>query len=342
MARRWIVLTLLLGFFFPIWIVLSFGLLFFFRAALMALLSFLKKRGWAQRKLVIVGSAELPKKLEKIFWSGFRVVSINPTIKELQNLDFEEIWLAFSLEEQQKAVPFLQVLAHSTVNIKLVPNFSSIAPVNLGASNIGRLVAIHLRDTPMQGLNRIVKYLEDKVLAFFILILASPVMLGAALLVRLSSPGPIFYRQERVSWNNESFWMLKFRTMPLMAEATTGPVWASAQDARTTWVGKWLRRTCIDELPQFFNVLKGEMSIVGPRPERPHFIEKFKDEIPLYMQKHRVKAGITGLAQIRGYRGQTDLGRRIEYDLQYIQEWSLWLDLKIILLTLIKGFKNAY
>ena len=138
--------------------------------------------------------------------------------------------------------------------------------------------------------------------------------------------------------------MLKFRSMSIFAEQTTGPIFASVQDQRTTNVGKWLRKFSLDELPQFWNVLRGEMSIVGPRPERPYFIEQFKQEIPQYMQKHMVKAGITGLAQIRGFRGQTDLAKRIDYDLQYIREWSLWLDLKIIFLTLFKGLlsRNAY
>ena len=341
-SRRWIVLALLAGFQIPLWILLAFAFLFAFRGLLIALLMLFKKRGWNQRRLAIIGSSDVAKALEGIFWSGYRVVAFDPEIDKLQELKVEELWIALPLEEQGKAVPILEALAQSTIDIKLIPDMTSVAPLALGVSNIGRIATIHVQETPMHGFNRVIKYIEDKALASLILILASPLMLLTALLVKFSSPGPIFYRQERVSWNNEVFWMLKFRTMPVMAEATTGPVWASAGDSRTTWVGKFLRKSCIDELPQFFNVLRGEMSIVGPRPERPHFIKQFKEEIPRYMQKHMVKAGITGLAQIRGFRGQTDLTRRIDYDLQYIREWSLWLDLKIIVLTLIKGFKNAY
>lgn len=343
LARRWGVLFLLVGIKISFWLLLSFCFLWLFRAAVTLTLYIFKKKKWALRRLGIIGSENVVKKLEALFWSGYDVVSLTD-LSTIEKLKIEELWIALPLKEQSRAVFFLNALKHSTIDIKLIPDFSDITPLNLGVSNIGSLISIHIQQTPMQGLNRFLKGLEDKILASLILLLAGPIMLVVALFVKLSSPGPIFYRQERVSWNNERFWMLKFRTMPVFAEVTTGPVWAAACDNRTTSVGKWLRKLSLDELPQFLNVLKGEMSIVGPRPERPHFIQQFKHKIPQYMQKHMVKAGITGLAQIRGYRGQTDLGKRIEYDLQYIREWSLWLDLKIIFLTLFKGFisKNAY
>ncbi len=346
-SRRWALLALLVGFNIPSWLLLSFLFLFAFRGILISLLMLFKKRGWTVRRLAIIGSMEVTKSLDEIFWSGYLVVVHIPKpfdslVTQLETLKIEELWIALPLKEQSEALPILKALAQSTIDIKLIPDLSEVAPLNFGISQIGRLAAIHVQETPMQGINRLIKSFEDKLLAAMILIMMSPLMLLTALLVKLSSSGPVFYRQERVSWNNECFWMLKFRTMSLLAEATTGPVWARAHDSRTTEIGKWLRKSCIDELPQFFNVLRGEMSIVGPRPERPHFIQQFKNEIPSYMQKHMVKAGITGLAQIRGFRGQSDLNRRIEYDLQYIREWSLWLDLKIIVLTLFKGFKNAY
>ncbi|MCH9611172.1 MAG: hypothetical protein S4CHLAM81_14510 [Chlamydiales bacterium] len=342
LTRRWLLLTALIGWLVPLWLITSFFALFTFRAWITSLFSTFKRRRWFQSRLAIVGSDQLADKLGRIYWSGYRIIALDPKVEDLEKLRIQELWLAFPISQQEKALPYLEALAHSTVNIKLIPDLTSVAPINLGASNIGSMIAIHLRDTPMQGINRMVKYLEDRVLAAGILLIASPVMLMAAIVVKLSSPGPIFYRQERLSWNNQPFWMLKFRTMPITAEAASGPVWASSSDSRTTFVGKWMRKLCIDELPQFWNVLRGEMSIVGPRPERPHFIRQFKEEVPCYMQKHMVKAGITGLAQIRGFRGQTDLSKRIDYDLQYIREWSLWLDLKIIAMTLIKGFKNAY
>ena len=162
--------------------------------------------------------------------------------------------------------------------------------------------------------------------------------------VKLSSSGPVFYRQRRVTWNGAQFDMLKFRSMPVDAESASGPVWARAGDARATPFGSFLRRWSLDELPQFFNVLKGDMSIVGPRPERPEFIDRFRDQIPGYMQKHLVKAGITGWAQVNDLRGNTDLAKRIEFDLYYIDNWSLWFDLRIIMQTLgqVVKSRNAY
>jgi putative colanic acid biosynthesis UDP-glucose lipid carrier transferase len=172
----------------------------------------------------------------------------------------------------------------------------------------------------------------------------SPLMLFIAIGIKLSSPGPIFFRQERVGWNGQEFSMLKFRSMPEEAEKETGPVWTNAEDNRASNLGSFLRKTSLDELPQFWNVLKGDMSIVGPRPERPHFVEQFKYEIPDYMQKHLVKAGITGWAQVNGWRGNTDLNQRIEHDIFYIENWSVWFDFQIIVMTIFKVFfdRNAY
>jgi len=172
------------------------------------------------------------------------------------------------------------------------------------------------------------------VLSILLLLAASPAILLIALGVKLSSHGPVFYRQERVTWNGERFQMLKFRTMPVDAEAATGPVWARAGEQRATAFGSFLRRSSLDELPQLINVLKGDMSLVGPRPERPEFVERFRQQIPGYMQKHLVKGGITGWAQVNDLRGDTDLTRRIEYDLYYIDNWSLMFDLRILCLTL--------
>jgi putative colanic acid biosynthesis UDP-glucose lipid carrier transferase len=177
-----------------------------------------------------------------------------------------------------------------------------------------------------------------------ILILASPLLLIIAAAVKLSSPGPVVYRQERMGLNGATFEMLKFRSMPVDAERESGAVWATPGESRATRVGAFLRRTSLDELPQFFNVLKGDMSVVGPRPERPVFIKEFRESLPFYMLRHKTKAGITGWAQVNGWRGNTSLEKRIEYDLYYIQHWSFQFDLKIIWLTVIRGFvdKNAY
>jgi putative colanic acid biosynthesis UDP-glucose lipid carrier transferase len=202
---------------------------------------------------------------------------------------------------------------------------------------------IDLYGTPMTGMNLFLKSMEDYLISTLILIFISPLMLVLAIGVKLSSPGPILYRQERVGWNGEVFEIYKFRTMPVDLEEGK-VVWGGSAGKSVTSFSKWLRSTSLDELPQFINVLQGKMSIVGPRPERPVFVEQFKKEIPGYMKKHLVKAGITGWAQIHGWRGDTDLNARIEHDLYYIENWSLWLDLKIIFFTVFRGFvnKNAY
>jgi putative colanic acid biosynthesis UDP-glucose lipid carrier transferase len=206
------------------------------------------------------------------------------------------------------------------------------------------LPIVSLSASPMDGTNRFVKAFEDRILAFIILLLITPVMLLIAIGVKLSSSGPVFFKQERLGWNGDVFTMFKFRSMPVDVEQDTGAIWAKAGEKRATKFGSFLRRTSLDELPQFINVLKGDMSIVGPRPERAIFVDKFKDEIPDYMQKHLVKAGVTGWAQINGWRGDTDLTKRIEYDMYYIENWSLWFDLKIIFMSVFKGFvhKNAH
>jgi putative colanic acid biosynthesis UDP-glucose lipid carrier transferase len=167
-------------------------------------------------------------------------------------------------------------------------------------------------------------------------------MLVIAILIKATSRGPVLYSQDRVTWNGEHFTMLKFRSMPVDAESASGPVWARADEPRATRIGAFLRRTSLDELPQFINVLRGEMSIVGPRPERPEFVERFRQEIPGYMQKHLVKAGITGWAQVNDLRGNTSVRERIQYDLYYIENWSVWFDLRIIALTISHLFRSEH
>ena len=190
----------------------------------------------------------------------------------------------------------------------------------------------------------LVKFIEDYLISSIILILISPLMLVISILIKFTSRGPVFYKQTRITKNGKTFSMLKFRSMPVNIENTSGAVWAQKSDNRATKLGAFLRKTSLDELPQFINVLKGEMSLIGPRPERPVFVDKFKSEIKGYSDRHIVKAGITGLAQVQGWRGNTDLQPRINSDLEYIKSWSLYLEIKIIMLTFIKGFvhKNAY
>jgi len=244
------------------------------------------------------------------------------------------------LRDEENVKWLLHELRHTTVDIRFVPDFFGLRLLNHSVMDVAGLPVVNLSVTPMTGINVLLKAIEDRLIAFVILLLISPVMLFIAIGVKFTSPGPVLYRQERVGWNGKTFMMYKFRSMPVDIE-NDGVQWGGAGTVKqATPFGAFLRRTSLDELPQFLNVLIGDMSIVGPRPERPMFVDKFKDEIPDYMKKHLVKAGITGWAQVNGWRGDTDLTKRIEYDLYYIENWSLWLDIRIIALTILKGFIN--
>ncbi len=354
------------------WFLMWYGfgaiLLLTMRFVLRRLLQKLRALGYNLRHIIIIGAGETgPRVLHRLLTSpesGFRIagyfdenvhtIEQAATTIELgteadalslcQSQRIDQIWLAMPLEEFDRIESIVNRLQQVTADIRLVPDFFGFRLINHSISTIADMPVVNLSVTPMEGLNRWLKLVEDKTLSLLIITLISPLMLLIAAIIKLSSPGPIFYGQPRLSWNGREFTMYKFRTMPVDAEVQTGAIWASPDDNRATGFGKFLRRTSLDELPQFWNVLKGDMSIVGPRPERPIFVEKFKHEIPNYMQKHMVKGGITGWAQINGWRGDTDLDRRIEHDLYYIDNWSLWFDLKIILLTVFKGFvsKNAY
>lgn len=204
---------------------------------------------------------------------------------------------------------------------------------------------INIRHVPLNNaLNKFVKRAVDIFGAIVAIILFSPVMLVVSVLIKLTAPGPLIFKQERIGLQNKPFYMYKFRSMIVQKESEEKKGWTTKDDPRVTPIGKFIRKTSIDELPQLFNVLKGDMSLVGPRPERPLFVEKFKEEIPRYMIKHQVRPGLTGWAQVNGYRGDTSIRKRIECDLYYIENWTLGLDFKIILLTFLKGFinKNAY
>jgi exopolysaccharide biosynthesis polyprenyl glycosylphosphotransferase len=216
--------------------------------------------------------------------------------------------------------------------------------MTMTTSDFDGLPMLGLRESPHFGLNVVVKRGMDIVLSLIALVLLAPLMLLIAVLVKLTSPGPVFYRQERCGLNGRSFNMLKFRSMPVNSESQTGPVWAKKGDNRSTPLGALLRKTSMDELPQLFNVLRGDMSLVGPRPERPVFIRKFSQTLPSYMARHAVKAGITGWAQVNGWRGNTSLRKRLQFDLYYINHWTPWLDIKIMWLTLFHGLvhRNAY
>ena len=276
--------------------------------------------------------------------SGSRLGPVTGMARVINEQKIDQVWIAHPFRAEKRTEQILQELEHSTVGVRYLVD---IFAFNLASKRITDVAGIPMLDielSPMEGTSRFLKAIEDRASACVLLLLFGPLMLLIAAAIKLTSPGPVFYRQERVSWNNRPFMMLKFRSMPVDAETSTGPKWAAPGENRATRLGALLRKTSLDELPQLINVLRGEMSIVGPRPERPCFVETFKDEIPNYMKKHRVKAGITGWAQVNGWRGDTDLSKRIEYDLFYISHWSVWFDLRIALMTLFRGFvnKNAY
>jgi len=228
------------------------------------------------------------------------------------------------------------------VAIKVVPDLLQHITLRAAVEDLDGVPIVNLSATPLRGLGSIVKRSLDIGASLCCITLFAPLLPLIALAVRFSSPGPVFYRQERMGLDGRSFELLKFRSMVQDAERVTGPVWTEEKDPRVTTVGNLLRKFSLDELPQFFNVLRGDMSMVGPRPERPHFVEEFREHIPRYMLRHRVRAGITGWAQVNGWRGNTSLERRIQYDLYYIENWSLALDLKILWLTISNGLGHEH
>jgi exopolysaccharide biosynthesis polyprenyl glycosylphosphotransferase len=218
-----------------------------------------------------------------------------------------------------------------------VPDLLQFIALRARLEDLDGLPLISINDVPLRGFNSALKRAVDVALSCAVLLVGAIPGLVIAALIKRSSPGPVFYTQTRMGLDGKAFTVYKFRSMPVDAEDASGPVWAREDDPRATPVGRWLRRHDVDELPQFLNVLRGDMSIVGPRPERPFFVEQFKHRIPQYMLRHKVKAGITGWAQVNGWRGNTSLEKRIEFDLYYIENWSLSLDFKIMWLTLLRG-----
>jgi exopolysaccharide biosynthesis polyprenyl glycosylphosphotransferase len=244
-------------------------------------------------------------------------------------------------------VPLVQHLSNECVDIKVVPDIVQYATIKASLEDLDGIPIINLNEVPLQGWNSMTKRLMDVAASGLLLVALTlvPVFPFIALLIKLyGGPGPVFLRQERMTLDGKTFQIFKFRTMVEGAEKDTGPIFATSDDPRRTSVGVWLRRFNLDELPQLINVLLGDMSLVGPRPERPPFVAQFRQRIPEYMRRHRVKSGITGWAQVNGWRGNTSIEKRIEHDIYYIENWSLLLDVKILILTLFRGFgqKHAY
>jgi Undecaprenyl-phosphate glucose phosphotransferase len=255
----------------------------------------------------------------------------------------DQVFLALPVEAHKKMLQLLELMARECVEIRLVPDILQYATLNATLEDVDGTPVINLSQVPLQGWNSLIKRAMDLAIALVVMVPLVPVLPIVALAIWFEDRGPIFYRQERMGLDGKPFMILKFRSMRVDAEATSGPVWAIKDDPRRTRVGTVLRHWSLDELPQIWNVLTGDMSIVGPRPERPTFVREFKHKIPRYMLRHRVKSGITGWAQVHGWRGNTSIKKRIQYDLYYIQNWSLGLDFKILWMTLRHALRlNAY
>ena len=326
----------------------------------------LRSRGYNQTHALIVGTGRVARKtaraLRHASWMGIKNIGfveervdrwtsdldVLGTFSDLPQLinkyRIANVFIALPLSRFDDARRVFDILSQSMVEVRLVADVPNLAGLSLTTTNLDGLPVLGLRESPHFGLNVVVKRVMDVLLSLTALIVLTPLMLLIAALVKLTSPGPVFYRQERCGLNGRIFPMLKFRSMRIDAEAQTGAVWARKNDPRRTGLGAFLRRTNLDELPQFINVLRGDMSLVGPRPERPIFIQQFRKTVPNYMARHCVKAGITGWAQVNGWRGNTSLRKRIQYDLYYITHWTPWLDLRIMWMTVVHAFhdRNAY
>jgi putative colanic acid biosynthesis UDP-glucose lipid carrier transferase len=317
------------------------------------LLGFMRASGVNHKHVLLVGSEQacqrVREQVQNHAYAGYEVtntLSLSALMSALDSVSADELWLLLPFSQAQEIEAVLAKLDQCTVNVRWLPDDSSLLSVWQSPRELVGMTALDLRVSPMsEPVNVLLKAIEDKVLAALILLLISPIMVVLALGVKWSSPGPVFYRQKRHGWNGEAFEMLKFRSMVVHSEQDGQVTQATVGDARITPFGAFLRRTSLDELPQFFNVLKGDMSIVGPRPHAIAHNDYYSEQIDGYMLRHKMKPGITGWAQVNGWRGETDtldkMQKRVEYDLWYIQHWSLWLDIKIIIMTLFKGFVHS-
>jgi putative colanic acid biosynthesis UDP-glucose lipid carrier transferase len=358
---------------FGIWMATVMVLLVLYRSTLFLLLRFMRRRGLNERCVVIFGAGKLgvtfANAVQQALWTGFRIVAFMddnaaqkpasiqgvPVIQTPEKLNeyllthhVDELWLAIPLRAESRVKEVLHTLRHQTITTRFVLDIFGLDLLNHSITDLAGFPVLNICSSPMMGVNRMIKALEDRMLAAFILMLISPILFLIALGVKGSSKGPVLFKQKRLGWDGRVINVYKFRTMQLHEEHDGMVTQATADDKRVTPFGKFLRKTSLDELPQFINVLQGRMSIVGPRPHALAHNDLYKESIHTYMQRHRVKPGITGWAQVNGWRGETDtlqkMQKRVEFDLYYINNWSLGFDLKIIILTLFRGFisRNAY
>ena len=340
-----------------------------FRMALRRVLHFFRARGYNQKHLLLVGYSKAAEMYidrllanpswgfqirgvlddEKPWGYEYRGVHVIGRLDDLEPLlginRLDEIAITLPLDHYQNLKRIVAACEKFGVHTQFIPDYYDIIPTKPYTEDLMGLAVVHIRHVPLSdSFYAVIKRIVDIFGALVAIVLFSPIMLIAVIGVKLSSPGPVIFKQERVGLHNRTFNMYKFRSMSLQNPKEEKKAWTVRNDPRVFPFGRFMRHTSIDELPQLFNILKGDMSLVGPRPERPLFVEKFREEIPRYMVKHQVRPGLTGWAQVNGYRGDTSIEKRIEYDLYYIENWTLGLDFKIIFLTFFKGFvnKNAY
>lgn len=307
----------------------------------------MRKQGLNQKHILMIGESQMAEQYmdrlrENPKW-GYQVFAHLKDEEKLERIlegnELDEVVIALRAEDYGKLERIVDVCEKAGVHTKMIPDFGNVISTRPYIEDVQGIPVIHVRRVPLNIMrNRVAKRAVDLIGATVAIILFSPVMLLTVLVVALTEEGSVIYRQERVGLHNQVFYMYKFRSMIMQDEEKEKAEWSTRNDPRITPVGKLIRRTSIDELPQLVNVLKGEMSLVGPRPERPQFVQKFRDEIPRYMVKHQVRPGMTGWAQINGYRGDTSIEKRIEYDLYYIENWTMVFDMKILILTIFKGF----
>ncbi len=339
------------------------------RFMLRSLLRWVRVRGHNIQRILVVGAGKLGKEItQKLLGHrelGLEVVGFLdddlgkakgeyfgvPVIGTLDDVSgvierqrIDQVMIALPLDAWKKTQRVLEQAGNECVDVKVVPDVFQYATLRASLEELDGTPVINLSQVPLQGFRGLAKRGIDVALSGVLMLLLLPLLPFVAALIWLEDHGPVFYRQERMGLDGRPFMMLKLRSMRVNAESTTGPVWAVRDDPRRTRFGAFLRRTSLDELPQLWNVFLGEMSLVGPRPERPTFVSEFRQEIPNYMVRHRVKAGITGWAQVHGWRGNTSIKKRLQYDLYYIQNWTLGLDLKIMWMTLRHAMqhRNAY
>jgi Undecaprenyl-phosphate glucose phosphotransferase len=263
--------------------------------------------------------------------------------KVLEEKKFDRVVIAIPLKYYYHLNEIVDTCERAGIKAEIIPDYYKYIPARPSVELLDDLPIINIRYVPLDdAFNGFIKTLSDIVISIIAIVITSPIMILTAIAIKLESPGPIIFKQERIGYNGKPFMMYKFRSMRVQDEDEEKSQWTTKDDPRKTRVGEFIRKHSIDELPQFFNVLKRDMSVVGPRPERPYFVEEFRKEIPKYMVKHQVKPGLTGLAQVNGYRGNTSIKKRIEYDIQYVENWTFSLDLKIMFQTAFGRGANAY